>query len=135
MLDPREDNTMRLTVACTLLVLSLGVHAQGYPNRPVKLIVADAAGGAPDQLARMLAAKLSIGLGQQVVVDNRAGAGGVLGAEIAAKSPPDGYTLLMTTSAIYALLPNLRKTPYDPVKDFVPISRIATASNVLVVNN
>jgi len=127
---------MRLIVACTLLVLSLVVHAQAYPNRPVKLIVADAAGGAPDQLARMLAEKLSIGLSQQVVVDNRAGAGGVLGAEIAAKSPPDGYTLLMTTSAIYALLPNLRKTlPYDPVKDFVPISRIATASNVLVVNN
>jgi len=127
---------MRLIVACTLLVLSLVVHAQAYPNRPVKLIVADAAGGAPDQLARMLAEKLSIGLGQPVVVDNRAGAGGVLGAEIAAKSPPDGYTLLMTTSAIYALLPNLRKTlPYDPVKDFVPISRIATASNVLVVNN
>jgi tripartite-type tricarboxylate transporter receptor subunit TctC len=71
-----------------------------------------------------------------MVVDNRAGAGGVLGAEIAAKSPPDGYTLLMTTSAIYALLPNLRRNlPYDPVKDFLPISRIATASNVLVVNN
>ena len=127
---------MRLIVACTLLVLSFGVHAQAYPNRPVKLIVADAAGGAPDQLGRMLAEKLSVGLGQQVVVDNRAGAGGVLGAEIAAKSPPDGYTLLMTTSAIYAILPNLRKNlPYDPAKDFVPISRIATASNVLVVNN
>jgi tripartite-type tricarboxylate transporter receptor subunit TctC len=127
---------MRLIVACTLLVLSLTAHAQGYPNRPVKLIVADAAGGAPDQLARMLAEKISTGLEQQMVVDNRAGAGGVLGAEIAAKSPPDGYTLLMTTSAIYALLPNLRRNlPYDPVKDFVPISRIATASNVLVVNN
>jgi tripartite-type tricarboxylate transporter receptor subunit TctC len=71
-----------------------------------------------------------------VVVDNRAGAGGVLGAEIAAKSAPDGYTLLLTTTAIYAILPNLRKNlPYDPVNDFVPISRIATASNVLVVNN
>src|SRR5437764_15294332 len=106
MLDPPEDNTMRLIVACTLLVLSLAVHAQAYPNRPVKLIVADAAGGAPDQLARMLAEKLSIGLSQQVVVDNRAGAGGVLGAEIAAKSPPDGYPLLLKTSAIYALLPH-----------------------------
>lgn len=127
---------MRLIVACTLLVMSMGIHAQGYPNRPVKLIVADSAGGAPDQLARMLAEKLSTGLGQQVVVDNRAGAGGVLGAELVAKSPPDGYTLLMTTSAIYAILPNLRKDlPYDPVKDFAPISRIATASNVLVVNN
>jgi tripartite-type tricarboxylate transporter receptor subunit TctC len=127
---------MRLIVACTLLVVSLGAHAQSYPNRPVKLIVADAAGGAPDQLARMLAEKLSPGLGQQVVVDNRAGAGGVLGAEMVAKSPPDGYTLLMTTSAIYAILPNLRKNlPYDPVKNFVPVSRIATASNVLVINN
>jgi tripartite-type tricarboxylate transporter receptor subunit TctC len=127
---------MRLAVACTLLVLSLGVHAQGYPNRPVKLIVADAAGGAPDQLGRILAEKVSPGLGQQVVVDNRPGAGGVLGAEMAAKSPADGYTLLMTTSAIYAILPNLRKNlPYDPVKDFLPITRIATASNVLVVNN
>src|SRR4029453_19285671 len=75
-------------------------------------------------------------MGQQGVVENRAGAGGVLGAEAAAKSPPDGYTLLLTTTAIYAILPNLRKNlPYDPVKDFVPVSRIATASNVLVVNN
>jgi len=127
---------MRLVLAITLLAASLGAFAQGYPTRPVKLIVADSAGGAPDQLARLLAEKLSTGLGQQVVVENRAGAGGVLGAEAAAKSAPDGYTLLMTTTAIYAILPNLRKNlPYDPVKDFVPISRIATASNVLVVNN
>ena len=115
---------------------AVGASAQPYPNRPVKLIVADSAGGAPDQLARLVAQKLSDSLGQQVVVDNRAGAGGVVGAEMAAKSAPDGYTLLLTTTAIYAILPNLRKDlPYDPVKDFVPISRIATASNVLVVNN
>src|SRR4029453_14584771 len=70
------------------------------------------------------------------VVDNRGGAGGVLGADIVAKSPPDGYTLLMTTTAIYAILPNLRKDlPYDPVRDFVPVGRIATASNVLVINH
>ena len=126
---------MRLVVALTLLFVSLGAFAQGYPNRPVKLVVADSAGGAPDQLARLLAEKLSTGLGQSVVVDNRAGAGGALGAEAAAKSAPDGYTLLMTTTAIYAILPNLRKNlPYDPVKDFTPISRIATASNVLVVS-
>jgi len=110
--------------------------AQPYPNRPIKLIVADAAGGAPDQLGRLLAQKLADTLGQPVVVDNRAGAGGVVGAEMAAKSAPDGYTLLLTTTAIYAILPNLRKNlPYDPVKDFVPVTRIATASNVLVVNN
>ena len=113
-----------------------GASAQPYPNRPIKLIVADSAGGAPDQLGRLVAQKLSDSLGQPVVVDNRAGAGGVVGAEMAARSAPDGYTLLLTTTAIYAILPNLRKNlPYDPVKDFVPISRIATASNVLVVNN
>jgi tripartite-type tricarboxylate transporter receptor subunit TctC len=119
-----------------LVAVSLGATAQTYPARPVRLIVADAPGGAPDQLARLLAQKLSAALGQQVVVDNRPGAGGVLGADLAAKAPPDGYTLLMTTTAIYAILPNLRKNlPYDPVKDFVPISRVATTSNVLVVNN
>ena len=123
-----------LLMASALCVV--GASAQPYPNRPVKLIVADSAGGAPDQLARLVAQKLSDNLGQQVVVDNRAGAGGAVGAEMAAKSAPDGYTLLLTTTAIYAILPNLRKDlPYDPVKDFVPISRIATASNVLVVNN
>jgi len=115
---------------------ALGASAQPYPSRPIKLIVADSPGGAPDQLGRLLAQKLSDSLGQQVVVDNRAGAGGILGAEMVAKSAPDGYTLLLTTTAIYAILPNLRKNlPYDPVKDFVPISRIATASNVLVVND
>lgn len=130
----------RLHRGVLLLVVSalcaVGASAQPYPNRPIRLIVADSAGGAPDQLGRLVSQKLSDNLGQPVVVDNRAGAGGVLGAEIAAKSAPDGYTLLLTTTAIYAILPNLRKNlPYDPVNDFVPISRIATASNVLVVNN
>jgi len=109
--------------------------AQAYPNRTIRLVVADAPGGAPDQLARLLVDKLADGVGQPVIVDNRAGAGGVVGAEIVAKSPPDGYTLLLTTTAIYAILPNLRKDlPYDATRSFVPISRIATASNVLVVN-
>ena len=130
----------RLNRSVLLLVAfafwAVGASAQPYPNRPIKLIVADSAGGAPDQLARLVAQKLSDSLGQSVVVDNRAGAGGVLGADAVAKSAPDGYTLLLTTTAIYAILPNLRKNlPYDPVKDFLPISRIATASNVLVVNN
>jgi tripartite-type tricarboxylate transporter receptor subunit TctC len=108
---------------------------QAYPLRPIRLIVADAAGGAPDQLARILAQKLSDSLGQQIVVDNRPGATGALGADIVARSPADGYSLLLTTTSIYAILPGLRKNlPYDPVRDFVPISRIATASNVLVVN-
>jgi tripartite-type tricarboxylate transporter receptor subunit TctC len=109
--------------------------AQAYPTRPVRLIVADAAGGAPDQLGRLLAQKLSDGLGQQMIVDNRPGAAGALGADIAAKAPADGYTLLLTTTTIYAILPSLKKgLPYDPERDFVPISRIATSANVLVVN-
>ena len=130
----------RLNRTVLLLVVSAlcasGVSAQTYPNRPIRLVVADSAGGAPDQLARMVTDKLADNLGQPVVVDNRPGAGGALGADLVAKSAPDGYTLLLTTTAIYAILPNLRKNlPYDPVKDFVPITRIATASNVLVVNN
>ena len=101
----------------------------------MRLIVADAAGGAPDQLARIVAQKLSEALGQQVIVDNRPGAAGALGADLAAHAPADGYTLLLTTTAIYAILPSLKKgLPYDPVQDFAPVSRIATASNVLVVN-
>jgi tripartite-type tricarboxylate transporter receptor subunit TctC len=130
----------RMSRTIMLLVLSalwaVDATAQTYPSRPIRLVVADAAGGAPDQLGRLVTENLSKNLGQSVVVENRPGAGGVLGAELAAKSAPDGYTLLLTTTAIYAILPNLRKNlPYDPVRDFVPITRIATASNVLVVNN
>jgi tripartite-type tricarboxylate transporter receptor subunit TctC len=118
-----------------LLCLSFNAGGQVWPAKPVRLIVADAAGGAPDQLARILSPKLADGLGQQVVVDNRPGAGGVLGADMAAKAPADGYTLLLSTSAIWAILPSLKKDlPYDPVRDFAPISRLATTSNVLVVN-
>lgn len=118
-----------------VLLTSADVMAQAYPARPVRLIVADAAGGAPDQLGRIVAQKLSEALGQQVFVDNRPGVSGALGADIAARSPADGHTLLLTTTSIYAILPSLKKgLPYDPVKDFTPISRIATASNVLVVN-
>jgi tripartite-type tricarboxylate transporter receptor subunit TctC len=121
--------------ALVALALAPLAAAQNYPARAIRLIVPDAPGGSPDQLARLLAQALSDGLGQQVFVDNRPGAAGVLAMDAAAKAPPDGYTLAMTTTAIYAILPNLKKDlPYDPVKDFIPISRIATASNVLVVN-
>ena len=130
--------TLRRTCLLALwgvLICTGNAAAQGYPAKPVRLIVADAAGGAPDQLGRILAQKLSESLGQQVIVDNRPGASGALGADIAAHSAADGYTLLLTTTAIYAILPSLKKNlAYDPVKDFVPVSRIATASNVLVVN-
>ena len=123
-------------LASAVLLVGVGASAQDFPTKPIRLIVPDATGGSPDTLGRILAQKLSDSLGQQVVVDNRPGAAGILAAEIAAKTPPDGYTLFMTTTSVYAIIPNLRKNlAYDPVKDFVPISRIATASNVLVVNN
>src|SRR5262245_21005752 len=129
----RKGSMKRLLLL--LLFLATPVLAQTYPSKPVRLIVADAAGGAPDQLGRALAQKLSESLGQQVIVDNRPGAAGALGADVAAKSPADGYTLLLTTTTIYAILPSLKKDlTYDPVRDFAPISRIATSSNVLVVN-
>ena len=122
-------------VATLLTVIGCVATAQPYPSKPIRLIVPDATGGSPDQLGRLLAQKMSESMGQQVIVDNRAGAAGVLAAEIAAKAPADGYTLLMTTTSIYAIIPNLRKNlSYDPARDFVPVSRIATASNVLVVN-
>jgi tripartite-type tricarboxylate transporter receptor subunit TctC len=126
---------MKKLLLFAMLALSTAAGAQGYPVKPVRLIVADAAGGAPDQLARILAQKLSDSLGQPMIVDNRPGAAGVLGADIASKAPGDGYTLLLTTTSIYALIPGMKKNlPYDAAKDFVAVSRIATASNVLVVN-
>jgi tripartite-type tricarboxylate transporter receptor subunit TctC len=125
----------RIVTLLATLTLSVDALAQAYPTKPVRLIVADAAGGAPDQLGRLLAQKLSDALGQQMIVDNRPGAAGALGADIAARSPADGYTLLLTTTTIYAILPSLKKgLSYDPQRDFVPISRIATSANVLVVN-
>ena len=125
----------RMLALFAMAIASTVAPAQGYPTKPVRLIVADAAGGAPDQLARVLAKTLAENLGQQVVVDNRPGAAGALGADLAARSPADGYTLLLTTTAIYAILPSLNKNlSYEPVRDFAPVSRIATASNVLVVN-
>ena len=121
--------------AVALLTLPWCACAQGYPGKPIRLIVGDATGGSPDTLGRILAQKLADSLGQQVVVDNRPGAAGLLAADLAAKAAPDGYTLFMSTTSVWAILPNLKKNlPYDPVSSFVPVTRIASASNVLVIN-
>ena len=109
--------------------------AADYPLKPIRLIVPFAAGGGNDAVARTIAQSLSAGLGQQVVVDNRAGAGGVVGAELAAKSPPDGYTLFLGGVGSHAINPSVhRNLPYDPVRDFAPISLIASAALILVVH-
>ena len=94
---------MRKLLLLAMLALSPALAAQGYPLKPVRLIVADAAGGAPDQLGRIVAQKLSESLGQQMIVDNRPGAAGVLGADIAAKAPAEGHTLLLTNRSGPAL--------------------------------
>ena len=128
---------LKRIIVGTLISLALPATAmaQTYPDKPIRLIVGDAPGGSPDTLGRLLALRLSDSLGQPVVVDNRPGAGGLLAADLAAKSAPDGYTLFMNTTTVWAILPNVKKNlPYDPLKSFVPISRIASASNVLVVN-
>ncbi len=108
--------------------------AQNYPVRPVRVIVPFSPGGAADVPARILAQELSKTLGQQVVIDNRPGAGSTIGADIAAKSPPDGYTLLFITNTHFVSAALYKKLPYDPINDFVPITEIGNAPNVLVVH-
>ena len=111
------------------------VAQQPYPSRPVRLISPYPPGGGTDTTARIVAQALSVPLGQQVVVDSRGGANGVIGTELAARSPADGYTLVLGNSAPFAILPNMvAKLPYDPVKDFSPISIAALADFVLVVH-
>lgn len=111
---------------------ALAAHAQ-YPNKPIKMVVPFPAGGTTDILARSVAADLQKVFGQPVVVENKAGAGGNIGSDFVAKSPPDGYTLLMGTVGTHAINVALYpKMPYDAVKDFVPISLVAGVPNVLV---
>jgi tripartite-type tricarboxylate transporter receptor subunit TctC len=107
----------------------------GWPARPVRIIVPFAPGGTTDILARAMAPELSKAFGQQFIVENRAGAGGNLGVDVVAKSPPDGYTLVMGTVGTHAINKSLYdKLPYDPVKDFAPITLVAGVPNVMVMN-
>ena len=116
----------------TLAFAAFAAHAQ-YPNKPIKMVVPFPAGGTTDILARAVAADLQKAFGQPVVVENKAGAGGNIGSDSVAKSPPDGYTLLMGTVGTHAINVALYpKMPYDAVKDFVPISLVAGVPNVLV---
>ena len=119
-------------LAAALASAAFAAHAQ-YPNKPIKMVVPFTAGGTTDILARAVAAELQKALGQSVIVENKAGAGGNIGADFVAKSPPDGYTLLMGTVGTHAINVTLYpKMPYDAVKDFVPVSLVAGVPNVLV---
>ncbi len=121
------------TAAALLLAASPAAFADDYPNRPVRLIIPFPAGGSNDVVGRLVANQLSEKLGAKVYVDNRGGAGGVIGTEVAANSPPDGYTLLVVSLA-HAVNPALYKLNYDPIKSFTPVGIMATGPNVLVVN-
>ena len=120
-----------------LLLIAAGVcHAQPYPSKPIKFVVPYSSGTSTDVLGRLYALKLSENLGQSVVVENRAGAGGNIGGEAVARSAPDGYTITFSTSAVHATNTALYgKLPFDPVKDFTHITLLASAPNMLVVNS
>ena len=104
--------------------LRASAQAQSWPDKPVKLILPYGPGGASDLIGRPWAEKLSQAFGQQFVIENRGGAGGMIGTEAASKAAPDGYTFLLTPSATLTVLPTMRKTPYDPVKSFDPVARV-----------
>ena len=129
-----------LSVFAASLFLTLGVagdraHAQTYPNKSIRLIVPFPPGGPADILSRAIGQKLTDSWGQQVVVDNRAGAGGTIGSDLAAKGAPDGYTLLMGFVGTHAINPSLYSSlPYDNVKSFEPVSLVATATIILVLH-
>lgn len=126
---------MRPIVVLALLAIASGsALAQGYPNRPVRVIIPWPPGQATDLAARIVGEKLSQQLGQPFVFDNRPGAGGAIGIEAVAKSAPDGYTLVASSSGPVSIMPNLQKIPYDPLKDLSPISLTARAPFALIVN-
>jgi tripartite-type tricarboxylate transporter receptor subunit TctC len=117
------------------MMLACGAAAQNYPNRPIRVVVVSTPGGSVDTMARTVGPKLAEKWGQQVIVDNRPGAGGAIAAEIVARSAPDGYTLIMGTVASFATNVSLRKKlPYDPVRDFAPITLVATQNLMLLVH-
>jgi tripartite-type tricarboxylate transporter receptor subunit TctC len=120
--------------AVALLALAAGAQAQGYPAKPVRMIVGFAPGGGTDVAARAIVNELAEGLKQRVVIENRPGANGVVGTEVTAKSAPDGYTLLMVNSGHTANPGLYPKLPYDSIRDFAPVSLVATLPNLLVVH-
>ena len=142
MANPTKRHTNRFLLAALMGCVTLGLttytapaNAQAFPNKPVKLIVPFVAGGATDIVARLVAQKLSAAWGQPVVVENRGGAGGNIGADAVAKSPADGYTILVTSGSIVTVNPHMyAKMPFDAKKDLAPITNLASGPQVLVVH-
>jgi tripartite-type tricarboxylate transporter receptor subunit TctC len=128
-----------LLARCVIAVMMAGVTleaiAQTYPTKPIKLVAPSTPGDAPDVIARLVADKLSIALGQQVIVENRPGAGGIVGSEVVAKASADGYTLIMGNAGSHGINAAVyTKLPYDIQRDFAPVSQVAVAPNVMVID-
>jgi tripartite-type tricarboxylate transporter receptor subunit TctC len=131
-----RSSVVALVAACTMLssVPGQGAFSPSYPVKPVRLIIANTPGTSVDALARVLGVRLGEELGAQIVPDNRAGAGGLIGGEIASRSAADGYTLLVSSTGMQVITPQIYKgLNYDPIRDFVPLSLVAITQNVLVV--
>ena len=124
-----------ILAACALCAAPFAAHAQAWPTKPVRIIVPFVAGGTTDVVARLLGQKLSEAWGQSVVVEDKAGAGGNIGADAAAKAAPDGYTLFMTSGSIVTANQHLYKVlPFDPARDLIPITEVATGPQVVAVS-
>lgn len=127
--------TLRTILVLTLCGLTIQASAQSWPNKPVRLIVSQAAGGTPDIVARLLADRLSRALGQQFLVDNRPGSGNIIGAQAAARAPADGYTIFFATAAPLVSNPfTFKLLPYDPERDFIPVAMVGRIHFFVLVN-
>jgi tripartite-type tricarboxylate transporter receptor subunit TctC len=127
-------NILQLSLSILALIFAVTASAQSFPTKPIKIVVPFPAGGTVDFFARVISTKLSEALGQSVLVENRAGAGGNIAAEAVAKAAPDGYTLLMGSEIIAINTSLYNKLGYDPVKDLAPITLVATVPNILIVH-
>jgi tripartite-type tricarboxylate transporter receptor subunit TctC len=126
---------LRLGLTCTGALLAASVAAQGYPAKPIRFVVPQPPGGGADIVGRIVALKLQEALGQQVIVDNRSGAGGIVGTELVARAPADGYTLLLGYTGVLTINPSLHKQlPYKPLEDFAPVSVAAASPLILAVH-
>jgi len=129
------SKVMQTAALAAMVVCAAPAFGQAYPTKPIRIVAPSTPGDAPDVIARLVADKLSVALGQQVVVDNKPGAGGVVGSESVAKSAPDGYTLIMGNAGSHGINAAVySRLPYDIQRDFAPVSQVAIAPNVMVIN-
>src|SRR3954465_13956114 len=126
---------MRTAAAFLLLSWALACPAQDYPAKPILFLMPLQAGSAVDVMVRIVAQKMSDNLGRQIIVENQPGAAGMIGAERVKRAAPDGYTIGTLNDSILTMIPNVRPVPYDPVKDYIPISVVAGITWAMVVNN